>query len=123
LALATVEVVPSESDGVAATPTENEFVGAEVTLATTATVSFVVDPEGREKLTVIVFVSPTLKPVVPLNEIAVGLRRVAFAGATQDISPNPNAETTTSARRLRFVFVDICFLSLVDSRTLLVSAR
>jgi hypothetical protein len=40
----------------------------------------------------------------------------APAGAvfTTDINPNPKAETATSAMRLRVVFVDICFLSLVD---------
>jgi hypothetical protein len=79
-------------------------------------------PDGRAKVTVMALVSPARKPVVPLNEIAVGLRRVAFAGATQLIRPNPNAETTTSARRLRFVFVDICFLSSVDPKAFFGSA-
>jgi hypothetical protein len=39
----------------------------------------------------------------------------ADEGATESI-PKPNAETATSAMRLRVVFVDICFLSLVDPR-------
>jgi len=39
---------------------------------------------------------------------------LACAGAT-DIKPRPNADTATSAMRLRSVFVDICFLSI--SRT------
>jgi len=43
-------------------------------------------------------------------------RTVAFEGATDNI-PKPNAETATSAMRLRVVFVDICFLSIVDPRT------
>jgi hypothetical protein len=38
----------------------------------------------------------------------------AFAG-TVEINPKPNADTATSAMRLRSVFVDICFLSI--SRT------
>jgi hypothetical protein len=41
----------------------------------------------------------------------------AFDGAT-DITPKPNAATVTSAMRLKVVFVDICFLSIVDSRTI-----
>jgi hypothetical protein len=31
---------------------------------------------------------------------------------TADIKPKPNADTATSAMRLRSVFVDICFLSI-----------
>jgi hypothetical protein len=38
----------------------------------------------------------------------------ALAGETAENSPKPKAETATSAMRLRVVFVDICFLSLVD---------
>jgi hypothetical protein len=45
----------------------------------------------------------------------------ADAGTT-DIRPKPNADTATSAMRLRSVFVDICFLSLVDPRTIRSSA-
>jgi hypothetical protein len=41
--------------------------------------------------------------------------KVALDGAAE-ITPKPNAETATSAMRLRSVFVDICFLSI--SRTL-----
>jgi hypothetical protein len=41
----------------------------------------------------------------------------AFDGAT-DITPKPNAATVTSAMRLKVVFVDICFLSIVDSETI-----
>jgi len=41
----------------------------------------------------------------------------AFDGAT-DITPKPNAATVTSAMRLKVVFVDICFLSIVDSKTI-----
>jgi len=45
----------------------------------------------------------------------------AFTG-TIDKRPKPNAETATSAIRLSVVFIDICFLSIVDPRTFLGSA-
>jgi hypothetical protein len=37
---------------------------------------------------------------------------VALAGATEDRTPKPREATATSARRLKVVFVDICFLSI-----------
>jgi hypothetical protein len=42
----------------------------------------------------------------------------AFAAgvATNESMPKLKAETATSAMRLRVVFVDICFLSIVDPR-------
>ena len=46
----------------------------------------------------------------------------AYAGAT-DRTPAPNAVTATSAMRLKFVFVDICFLSLVELGNFPISAR
>jgi hypothetical protein len=46
---------------------------------------------------------------------------VADDGAT-DITPRPNAATATSATRLNVVFVDICFLSIVELRTIRGSA-
>jgi len=36
----------------------------------------------------------------------------AVAGAIEVNTPKPNADTATSAMRLRSVFVDICFLSI-----------
>jgi hypothetical protein len=42
------------------------------------------------------------------------LTGAALEGAA-DIKPKPNAETATSAMRLRSVFVDICFLSISRS--------
>jgi hypothetical protein len=42
------------------------------------------------------------------------LKVVAAFEGTTDIKPKPKAETATSAMRLRVVFVDICFLSLVE---------
>jgi phage-related tail fiber protein len=40
---------------------------------------------------------------------------VAALDGTADINPKPNADTATSAMRLRSVFVDICFLSISRS--------
>jgi len=92
-------------------PIANEVDGAEVTRATTRTVSVFAVPVGRVKLTVIALVSPARRPVVLLNEIAVGETNAAPAGTTEVNMLRPKAETTTSAKRLRFVFIDICFLS------------
>jgi len=39
----------------------------------------------------------------------------ALAGATEVNTPKPNVATTTSATRLKVVFVDICFLSISQS--------
>jgi hypothetical protein len=115
-AVATVEFAAATPE-VAARPIANDDAGADVTRATTAIVSPVTVPVGKAKVTVIALVSPARRPVVPSKEIEVGARRVAFAGATVAIRPNPKAETTTSAMRLRVVFVDICFLSIkVDPR-------
>jgi hypothetical protein len=66
----------------------------------------------------------TADSVVPLMYVAlpaVGveiatLLTVAVDGAMDNI-PSPSAETTTSARRLKFVLLDICFLSLVVKET------
>jgi hypothetical protein len=48
---------------------------------------------------------------------------VADAGATDVRTPSPNAATATSATRLKFVFVDMFFLSLVRFRNFLDLAR
>jgi hypothetical protein len=52
---------------------------------------------------------------VPLTDVTVNPITVACDGATE-ITPRPNAATATSAMRLNVVFVDICFLSIVDLR-------
>ena len=46
----------------------------------------------------------------------------AADAGTELSKPIPNAATATSAMRLKFVFVDICFLSLVVTRNFLVAA-
>jgi len=47
----------------------------------------------------------------------------AFAGATDVRTPSPSVATATSATRLKFVFVDMFFLSLVRFRNFLDLAR
>jgi hypothetical protein len=72
-------------------------------------------------------VPPTLdSPAVPL--VVDNVRgavddptNVACEGAELS-TPIPNAATATSAMRLKFVVVDICFLSLVVTRNFLVAA-
>jgi hypothetical protein len=48
-------------------------------------------------------------------EVTVNAVVTALAGANDDRRPKPNADTATSAMRLRSVFVDICFLSISRS--------
>ncbi len=59
-------------------------------------------------------------PFAAVSEIDV-FKIVAFEG-TELRTPRPKAATATSAIRLKFVFVDICFLSLVVTRNFLVAA-
>jgi hypothetical protein len=58
---------------------------------------------------------------VPLVTVVVKLDTTADEGATER-TPRPNAATATSAMRLNVVFVDICFLSIVELRTIRISA-
>jgi len=52
---------------------------------------------------------------IAIEPISADVVASAIAGET-DKTPNPNADTATSAMRLRSVFVDICFLSISRSR-------
>jgi hypothetical protein len=52
---------------------------------------------------------------IAIDPISAEVVASAIAGET-DKTPNPNADTATSAMRLRSVFVDICFLSISRSR-------
>jgi len=78
-----------------------------------------------------VFEVPVMAPVVPATIpceyddvppfatiVTVAAETVALADGTAatDSNPAPRADTATSAMRLRSVFVDIIFLSLVRSR-------
>jgi hypothetical protein len=42
----------------------------------------------------------------------------ALAGAIDVNTPSPSDATATTAMRLKFVFVDICFLSIVEKGTI-----
>jgi hypothetical protein len=94
-------------------------LGAAETFAAITTVSSEAVAAARLTVTGTITVSPALADgTVPITteEMVLPVPAAAFAGATDDIRPKPNAETATSAMRLRVVFVDICFLSIVDSR-------
>jgi hypothetical protein len=58
---------------------------------------------------------------VPVVDELVKVVAAACAG-TDDSKPKPNADTATSAMRLRSVFVDIFFLSLVELGNFPISA-
>jgi hypothetical protein len=47
----------------------------------------------------------------------VAATKVALAGAIDVKTPSPSDATATTAMRLKFVFVDICFLSIVEKGT------
>jgi hypothetical protein len=47
---------------------------------------------------------------------------IAAVVGTEDRTPSPSAATATSAMRLKFVVVDICFLSIVVSKYFLEAA-
>jgi hypothetical protein len=57
----------------------------------------------------------------PFVTVTVAPATAADDGAVER-TPKPNAATVTSAMRLKVVFVDICFLSIVDLRTIRRSA-
>jgi len=68
-----------------------------------------------DTVTEVVAVSPTVTAPVAVLTVTAGDVEVieAFAGPLTPRTPAPNAVTTTSAMRLKYVFVDILFLSLV----------
>jgi hypothetical protein len=66
-------------------------------------------------------VSPTVTVEAEALRVSVSLTTAAEEGATER-TPRPNAATATSAIRLKVVFVDICFLSVVDIETFPISA-
>jgi hypothetical protein len=65
--------------------------------------------------------APTTPAVPAVAALTVNADTVADDGTTER-TPKPNAATATSAIRLNVVFVDICFLSIVDPRTIRRSA-
>jgi hypothetical protein len=60
-------------------------------------------------------------PDVPLVTV-IARPDVAAVEGTELSTPRPKAATATSAMRLKFVFVDMYFLSLVVTRNFLVAA-
>jgi len=93
----------------------------------------------NDAVTVIVSVAAVVpNPSVATTEVAVAVSEVScdavadeteksteFAAAfegTDVRTPRPKDATATSAMRLKVVFVDICFLSIVDPRTFRSSA-
>jgi len=91
--------------------------GADMIFAAKVIVS---DPPFADRFTVIGIVTfwPTRAAgtVPTVTDETVEAALAAGAATIIDRNPAPNAETATSAMRLRVVFVDICFLSIVDSR-------
>jgi hypothetical protein len=93
----------------------------------------VVGPETNDAVTDIEsYAAPARNASVAVAEVAVAVSAVvcaavvdetvnesafttALEGAT-DRTPRPKAATATSAMRLKVVFVDMCFLSIVDPR-------
>ena len=65
--------------------------------------------------------APVVTEAEPVPVVSVGTPAAADEGATER-TPRPNAATATSAMRLKVVFVDICFLSIVELRTIRSSA-
>jgi hypothetical protein len=70
---------------------------------------------------VAVAVSAVVCVAVAAESVSESALIVAVEGTT-DITPKPKAATVTSAMRLKVVFVDICFLSIVEPRTIRSSA-
>jgi hypothetical protein len=90
-------------------------------------------PETNDAVTDIEsFVAPARNAIVVVAEVAVAVSAVVCAAVADetdriselitalegaiDRTPRPKAATATSATRLKVVFVDICFLSIVDPR-------
>jgi hypothetical protein len=95
--------------------------GADVRNAVTEMVSPWFADRKLEVIVRAVAVSPvSIDPVVA--EITKESACEAAFDGTTDITPKPKAATDTSAMRLIVVFVDICFLSIVDPRTIRGSA-
>jgi len=113
-----VQTAPAEVKPRFEVPWKAEPAGALVTRTIMEKVSLPAAVYGALTVTGTVVATPTCAPpgTVP-TVIAVGIIVAALAGATDDKSPKPIAETATSAMRLRVVFVDICFLSLVVKKT------
>jgi hypothetical protein len=86
--------------------------------------SVVVSPTKNAKVAVTdeaVDVSVVVCPAVVADKVSVSAFDTACVG-TELSTPRPKAATATSAMRLKFVVVDICFLSIVVSKYFLEAA-
>jgi len=91
--------------------------GADVRNALTDIVSPTFAPKNESVVVadVAVSVSPVSWAAVVAESVSESACDAACEGATER-TPRPKAATATSATRLKVVFVDICFLSIVDPR-------
>ncbi len=91
------------------------LVGAEVNVTVTVSVDTIAAVETHE-----IIAYGASSSVAPVNDtetgVTVPVTAAAEAGVTEDRTPKPNADTATSAMRLRSVFVDICFLSISQNQ-------
>jgi hypothetical protein len=88
----------------------------DVEVSTRITLESVFADEVQVFVTVRVTESPGLIDVALADTVKVSSVTAADEGATER-TPRPNAATATSAIRLKVVFVDILFLSVVVKRT------
>jgi hypothetical protein len=106
------DLVVWNSEGAFDEPPED---GAETAFTATVIVS---DARCAVWLIVIgtVIVPPTRAPGIVPIEIVVNVAALAVGAAITESPPAPKAVTATRAMRFNIVFVDIYFLSIVDSR-------
>ena len=104
---------------------ETESVVAVTPKKLTVTVAPVVESEIAPGYAVAAAPLPPPTAAVPAVAPAVKVKLdtgITACDGTELRTPIPKAATATSAMRLKFVFVDICFLSLVVTRNFLVAA-
>jgi len=78
--------------------------------------------EVNSTVAVIVAVSPTCTEAEEALKVRVSALPPALAAGATERTPRPNAATATSAMRLKVVFVDILFLSVVVMKTFSMAA-
>ena len=101
-----------------------EVAGPDTSEAVTVIESSTTPPRNESVTTaeVAVAVSAVVCAAVAAESVSESELITALEGATAT-TLRPKAATVTSAMRLKVVFVDICFLSIVDLRTIRRSAR
>jgi hypothetical protein len=106
--------------------TDDEDAGPDLRTSTTETESVLAENRPLTEIFAAVVVSRAAAALPPTSDpdpavVVTVIVGVAEEGATER-TPRPNAATATSAMRLNVVFVDICFLSIVDLRNFRKSA-